>query len=124
MLVSFAYGVAMHALWYAPLFALMLFVSVLVRRPLLWIVVPAIVVQLLEKIAVGTNYSGALIKYRLVGAMTEAFTPGTGQHPITQLAQLDPVRFFTSPGLWLGLLAAAVFLYAAVRLRHSKEPLS
>ncbi len=124
MVVSFAYGVAVHALWYAPLFALMLLVSVLVRRPFLWIVVPAIAVQLLEKIAFGTNYSGAFIKYRLVGGMTEAFAPGAMQHPITQLSQLDPVRFVTSPGLWLGLLAAALFLYGAARVRRSKEPLS
>jgi ABC-2 type transport system permease protein len=124
MIVSSAYGVAVHALWYAPLFALMLLVSVLVRRPFLWIVVPAVVVQLLETIAFGTNYSGAFIKYRLVGAMTEAFAPGTTQHPITQLSQLDPARFFTSPGLWLGLAAATLFLYVATRLRRSKEPLS
>jgi ABC-2 type transport system permease protein len=124
MVVSFAYGVAVHALWYAPLFALMLLVSVLVRRPFLWIVVPAIAVQLLEKIAFGTNYSGAFIKYRLVGGMTEAFAPAAMQHPITQFSQLDPIRFFTSPGLWLGLLAAALFLYGAARVRRSKEPLS
>jgi ABC-2 type transport system permease protein len=124
MVVSFAYGVAVHALWYVPLFALMLLVSVLVRRPFLWIVVPAIVIQVLERIAFGTNFSGAFIKYRLVGAMTEAFTPGAMQHPITQLSQLDPARFFTSPGLWLGLAAAALFLYAATRVRRSKEPLS
>ena len=102
----------------------MLLVSVLVRRPFLWIVVPAIAVQILEKIAFGTSYSGALIKYRVVGAMAEAFTPGAEQHPITQFSQLDPARFFTSPGLWLGLAAAALFLYAAARVRRSKEPLS
>ena len=124
MVVSFAYGMAVHALWYAPLFALMLLVSVLVRRPFLWIVVPAIAIQVLEKIAFGTNYSGALIAYRLTGAMAEAFAPSAGQHPITQLSQLDPARFFASPGLWLGLVAAALFLYAAVRVRRSKEPLS
>jgi len=124
MVVSFAYGMAVHALWFAPLFALMLLVSVLVRRPFLWIVVPAIAVQLLEKIAFGTNYSGALIKYRLVGGMTEAFAPTAMQHPITEFSQLDPVRFLASPGLWLGLLAAALFLYGAARVRRSKEPLS
>jgi len=124
MVVSFAYGVAVHALWYAPLFALMLLVSELVRRPFLWIVVPAVAVQVLEAIAFGTNYSGAFIKYRIAGAMAEAFTPGAAQHPITQFSQLDPARFFTSPGLWLGLVAAAVFLYVAARVRRSKEPLS
>ena len=44
--------------------------------------------------------------------------------PITSLSQLDPLRYLSTPGLWLGLLAAAAFLYAAIRLRRSKEPLS
>lgn len=124
MTVSLAYGVAVHALWYAPLFALLLLASVAVRRPFLWVVLPAVAVQILEKIAFGTGYSSEFIKYRLAGAMVEAFKHDAGRAPITQLSQLDPARFFTSPGLWLGLLAAAALLYAATRLRRSKEPLS
>lgn len=124
MAIAFAYGLMVHALWYAPLFALLLLVSGAVRRPFLWIVVPVVVVQVLEKIAFGTNYSGEFLKYRLLGGMAEAFTPGAMRAPVTQLSQLDPVRFFTSPGLWLGLLAAAAFVYIAVRVRRSKEALS
>ena len=36
---------------------------------------------------------------------------------------LDPVGFLSSPGLWLGLLFAAAFLAAAVRLRRYREPI-
>jgi ABC-2 type transport system permease protein len=123
MTVSFAYGVAAHALWYAPLYALLLLASVAVRRPFLWVVIPAIAVQILEKIAFDTAYSGALIKYRLAGAMTEAFRHDASKEAIVSLSQLDPGRFLASPGLWLGLAAAAVFLFIAIRLRRSKEPL-
>lgn len=123
MTVSLAYGVAVHALWYAPLFALLLLASVAVRRPFLWVVVPAIVAQVLEKIAFGTNYSGAFITYRLAGAMTEAFKPDAARQAIVSLAELDPVRFLGSPGLWLGLAFAAGFLVAAIHLRRSREPL-
>ena len=42
--------------------------------------------------------------------------------PITQLSQLEPARFFAGPNLWLGLAFAAAFIYAAVRLRRSREP--
>lgn len=122
--VSMAYGVAVHSLWYAPLFALLLLASVAVRRPFLWVVVPAVVVQVLEKIAFGTNHSGAFIKYRLAGAMTEAFRSDASREPVVTLSQLDPARFFSSPGLWLGLLAAAALLHAAIRLRRSRETLS
>lgn len=123
MVVALAYGVAVHALWYAPLFALLLLASVAFRRPFLWVVVPAIVMQVLEKIAFDTAYTGAFIKYRLVGGMAEAFKPDAVGEPITSLAQLDPARFLASPGLWLGLLFAAGCLYVAIHLRRSKEPL-
>ena len=56
--------------------------------------------------------------------MKEAFdVPGAGRRVIDRLAQLDPLRFLSSPGLWSGLLVAAAFLAAAVRLRRSREPI-
>ena len=39
------------------------------------------------------------------------------------LAQLAPGRFLSSPSLWLGLVFAAIFLAAAVRLRRYQGPL-
>ena len=123
MTVVMLYGVVVHALWYAPVFALFLLASVAVRRPMLWVIVPTIVVQVLERIAFGTEYAGAFIKYRLLGALGEAFVTGAMKSPVTSLSQLDPGRFLSSPGLWLGLLAAAIFLFIAIRLRRSKEPL-
>jgi ABC-2 type transport system permease protein len=121
--ITMLYGVVVHALWYAPAYSLLLLSSVAVRRPLLWIVIPAVVLQVLEKVAFNTGYVGAFIKYRLLGAMGEAFKPDAMRQPITSLADLDPGRFLSSPGLWLGLLAAAVLLFIAIRLRRSKEPL-
>ena len=124
MTLGMLYGVAVHVAWYSPIYALLLLASVATRRPFLWIVVPALAVQVLEKIAFNTNYSGAFIKYRLLGAMEEAFKPQGAQGPVTAFSQLDPIRYLSSPGLWLGLLAAAAFIYAAIRLRRSREALS
>jgi hypothetical protein len=39
------------------------------------------------------------------------------------LTASDLVRFFADPSLWTGLLLAAVFLAAAVRLRRYREPM-
>ena len=117
------YGVVVHSLWFAPLYALFLLASVAVRRPLLWVLIPTIVVQVLERIAFGTQYSTGFIKYRIGGAMSEAFAPGAMKGSVASLSQLDPGRFAMSPGLWLGLAAAVVFLFIAIRLRRSKEPL-
>jgi ABC-2 type transport system permease protein len=124
IITSLAYGVMVHALWYAPAYALFLLASVATRRPLLWIVVPTVVVQVLEKVAFNTSFSGEFIKWRLLGAMNEAFKPLSGmKEQVPSLAQLDPARFFSSLGLWLGLAAAVVFLFIAIRLRRRQEPL-
>jgi ABC-2 type transport system permease protein len=122
MSIGLVYGVLVNTAWYAPIYALLLLASAATRRPFLWVVLPLLAVQILEKIAFNTNYSGAFIKYRILGAMDAAFTPHSG--PVTVLSQLDPIRYLSTPGLWLGLLAAAAFLYAAIRLRRSQEPLS
>jgi ABC-2 type transport system permease protein len=123
MTVAMLYGIVVHIAWYAPIYALLLLVSALTRRPFLWVVLPLLGVQILEKIAFNTTYSGRFIGYRLVGAMGEAFDPRSLRGPITSLSQLDPIRYLSTPGLWLGLLAAAAFLYAAIRLRRSREPM-
>jgi hypothetical protein len=34
-----------------------------------------------------------------------------------------PVQFLVSPGFWIGLVVAAAFLGAAVRLRRKREPI-
>ena len=68
-----------------------------VRRPILWVLVPTIVVQVLERIAFGTGYAGNFVKHRIMGAMGEAFVPGAVKGPVTLLSQLDPMRFVASP---------------------------
>ena len=84
---------------------------------------PPLAIGVLERIAFGTSHFGSLLRYRLVGAMREAFAVEAGDDVILRLAQLDPVRFLSSPGLWIGLLVAAAFLAAAVRLRRHREPI-
>lgn len=121
--VAMLYGLVAHVLWYAPAFALFLLLSAWVRRPFLWVVVPVVAVQAIEQIAFATSYSGVFLRWRVTGAMSEAFVPNAMREPITSLAQLDPIRFLTSPGLWGGLVFATVFLYAAIHVRRHKEPL-
>ena len=42
--------------------------------------------------------------------------------PLHPGAELTPFHFLMSPGLWIGLLVAAAFLFAAARLRRNREP--
>ena len=117
------YGVAIHALWFAPIYAWVLLVSAWAKRAvLLWAFLPLFALFALEKVALGTSWLVSAIQYRLLGAMTEAFARGALKHPITALSQLDPARFFSTPNLWLGLVFAAACLALAVRLRRYGEP--
>ena len=118
------YGLTVHALWFAPLYSWLLLVSAWARRtPFLWAVLPAVAIGVFERVAFGTAHFGALLHYRLGGAMREAFTAEASGGHVTLLSQLDPGRFLTSAGLWLGLVFAAAFLAAAARLRRHRGPI-
>jgi ABC-2 type transport system permease protein len=119
------YGLTVHALWYAPFYGWLMLVSAWARRtPFLWAVLPPLALGVFERIAFQTTYFGSLMKHRASGAMAKAFVLEPGNKgDITRLSQLDPLGFLGSPGLWLGLIAAALFLAVAVRLRRRGEPL-
>jgi ABC-2 type transport system permease protein len=121
------YGLTVHALWFAPIYGWLLMISAWARRAtFLWAVLPLLAVAAVEKIAFNTTLFLSLLKYRIVGAMSQAFDVGPNHGAngiIDQLTQLDPVKFLGTPGLWIGLLVAAAFLAVAVRLRRYREPI-
>ncbi|HUP97886.1 MAG TPA: hypothetical protein VM073_08090 [Usitatibacter sp.] len=120
--VGMFYAMAVHVLWFAPLFAWLLLVSAWARRaPFLWTVLPVLAAMAAEKIAFDTTHFARLLKHRFVGGMN-AFVPEAMNQPITQLSQLDPARFLSMPGLWLGLAFAFACLAIAVRVRRRREP--
>ena len=118
-----AYGLAVHALWFAPLYAWLLLLSAWVRRaPFLWAVMPPLVFMAFEKGAFGTMNFMEFLRHRFDGAMPRAFA-GPRAGVIDQFSQLSPLRFLATPGLWAGLLFAAACLALAVRLRRNREPI-
>jgi ABC-2 type transport system permease protein len=127
--VGLLYGLIVMALWYAPLYGWLLLVSGWARRTtFLWAVLPLFAIAAIERIAFGSVHFANLLKYRLIGWFMQAFTldpqggPPVDPH-FLPLTQLTPGKFLGSPGLWVGLLVAAIFLAAAVRLRRSREPI-
>ena len=115
----------MLALWHAPIYGWLLLVSIWARRAVfLWAVLPFIALQILEKVAFGTNQVGKILSERLFGFGPHAFGFHGRNHPtIDSLSQLTPGKYLSSPGLWLGLIVAAVFLFGAVRLRRYRGPI-
>jgi ABC-2 type transport system permease protein len=124
MALVLPYALAVHVLWHAPLWAYLLLVSSWARRtPFLWAVLPPLALGVVERIAFQTTYFGRFLGYRVFGAMSEAFDLEPGSHRISRLSQLDPLGVLVTPGLWIGLIAAAALLVAAARLRRNRDPI-
>jgi ABC-2 type transport system permease protein len=115
------YGLVAIALWHAPIYGWALLVSGWARRAtFLWAVVPFLAIGFFEKITFGTSHFGSMLKHRLMGFAPEAFA--LNMHSIDS-PQLTAAKYLSTPGLWLGLIVAAAFVVAAVRLRRYRGPL-
>ncbi len=114
--------VTAHMLWYAPLYCWLLLVSAWSRRtPFLWAVLPPFGVVIFEKIAFHTSYFLNFLIYRFTGGNDAAGSANGNM--LDPDMHMTPGPFIINPGLWLGLLFAAAFLFAAARLRRQRSPL-
>ena len=115
------YGLAAIALWHAPIYGWALLVSGWARRAtFLWALVPFLAIGFFEKITFGTSHFASILKDRLMGFAPKAFA--FHLHSI-ESPQLTPGKYLSAPGLWFGLIFAAVFIAAAIRLRRYRGPL-
>jgi ABC-2 type transport system permease protein len=120
-LVLLYHLITVHGLWYAPIYGWLLLVSAWApRAPFLWAFMPPFVICGLEKIAFNTSHCLALLLYRLSGPGAPEPQGPPGMH---SMAQLIPHHFFSQPGLWTGMLVAAIFVALAVRLRRYQGPI-
>jgi ABC-2 type transport system permease protein len=123
------YFLITDALWQAPVYGWLLLVGGYARRAtFLWAVLPWLAVCAIEKIVIGTSYFAHMLNRRITGSYQEAFVivqyPKSAHVPVVdRLTQLDPLKFLSSPGLWIGLVIAAAFIVAAIQLRRYRGPL-
>lgn len=118
----FLYGLIVITLWHAPVYGWALLISGIARRAtFLWAVLPPLAIAIFEKITFNTSYFWDLLKNRIGGAGDTAFT--FQMHRGLSVDQLTPLRFLSTPGLWIGLIFAAAFIFAAIRLRRYRGPL-
>ncbi len=122
-LMVFFHMVGVHGLWLAPVYCWMLLVSGWARRaPLLWAVLPPLAIGMAEKIAFNTSHFAAMLGRRFGGGPEDV--PFTAGHMVmAPLTGPGLSKFLLSPGLWTGLVVAALFIAAAVRLRRYREPM-
>jgi ABC-2 type transport system permease protein len=124
-------------LWYAPVIAYLMLVSAWAQKaPFLWAVLPPVGIVLLERVALYTSYAGDFIAYRLLGLyklLGSREGPQVSSHEaagdeISKVMQLDLVgsirNFYSSPDLWLGVIAAGLLLAAAMWVRRYRDETS
>jgi len=121
--VLFNHLLTVHGLWYAPIYGWLLLVSAWApRAPFIWAFLPPFVIYVVEKIAFNTSHFLHLLQYRLTGPEASALM-APGSTLMDQMAALGPAQFFSTPGLWLGLAIAAIFVASAIRLRRYGGPI-
>ena len=104
--------VTVAALWYAPFYAWLLLVSAWANRaPLLLAFLPPFALVALEGVVFHTSHIGAALKERLAHGNIGPSTPMAANNGLD------------TPELWLGLLAAACFIAAAVQFRRYRGTL-
>jgi ABC-2 type transport system permease protein len=115
--------IVIHGLWYAPIYAWLLLVSSFARRaPFLWAVLPPLGIMLVEFTAFHTTYFATLLKNRFdANGLGNSFD--LKHVAVNGMSAMHPAALFTAPGLWLGLIVAALFLGAAIQIRRTRGPL-
>ena len=115
--------VAVHTLWYVPIYGWLLLVSGWARRAaFLWAALPWLAIGIIEKLAFNTSHFAAWVGYRISGnAAGGSFVADNVS--MDPLMHLTPGRFLSTPGLWIGLAFFAACIAAAVRLRRYQAPI-
>jgi len=116
--------VTAHVLWPFPVYCWLLLVSGWARRAaFLWAVLPVLVIGGFERMAFHTFHFAEIVGGQLIGnaPVMDMSAGNMGLDPMTTHVTVG--RFISSPGLWIGLALAVVFLAAAVRLRRNQGPI-
>ena len=135
MMIAFLWCVT-AILWYAPVIAYLMLASAWAPKgPFLWAVLPPVAILLLERVVLYSQHVGDFIAgrlfglYKLLGRREDGGVSDVeGASEVTKLSNIDLVgslkEFYSSPDLWLGVLAAGFLLAAAMWVRRYRDETS
>ncbi|HEU0225205.1 MAG TPA: ABC-2 transporter permease [Steroidobacteraceae bacterium] len=122
--------------WYAPVVGYLMLASAWAPKgPFLWAVLPPASLFMLERVLLHTNHVGDFIKERMFGLLrlvrpetVSQADPETGEEvsrEVIKLSELDLLGslrdFYGSAELWLGVVAAAILVAAAMWVRRYRD---
>ena len=112
------------ALWFAPVTAYLLLASSWApRSPFLWAVLPPIALSMVEKITFGSSHVAMFLKHRMLAPFQALFQQQNLGDMKTMSMDLagGVIHLLFSPGMLLGLVAAAALLAATVWVRRYRD---
>jgi ABC-2 type transport system permease protein len=123
--VTVLYGAVAVTLWYLPYVAWLLFVSARApRAPTIWAFLP-LGVGLVEVVVLRSTHVFRFIAHRFAFVPVAFDIPHKGTplpDPVPLVHNvIAPAKFFANPELWLGLVVAALLVWATVWSRRQGE---
>ena len=124
---AFLLFIASGMLWYLPLFAYLMLVSVWARRnAFLWAVLPPVAILAIEGLILRSNNFGEFLGHRFIGIFELLEKSAGAAADSDDMATLsDVVRavsgVFTSPETWIGVLVAAAMVFGVIRIRRFRD---
>jgi len=113
------------SLWYAPIWGWAFVISGWAKRvTFLWAVGPPLGLVVFEALAFHTHHVNDILHDRIAGGLDHLFATklDVRGRVTANLDQLDVGRFFSTPGLWIGLIVAAAFFAIVVWQRRYRAP--
>ena len=110
-------------LWYLPLAGYLMLVSVWARKnAFLWAVLPPVGILLIEGLLMHSNHFGEFLGRRFIGAfeVMDMHGPEIGGDTLGVFVQ-HVARVFSHYETWLGVLVAAIFIVAVIRIRRYRD---
>jgi ABC-2 type transport system permease protein len=123
---SFVLFLAAGVLWYLPIVAYLMLVSVWARRnAFLWAILPPVSILAIEGLILQSNNFGRFLGHRFIGAfeLIEQNIPSGRNDDMLSLADVFRALsgVFTSPETWLGILVAAAMIFGVIRIRRLRD---